>query len=76
MLEAHKMAVERERWAQSYFVSCMMSVHLKNGISASKIVKPFLEVKQSRGAEAEAFWEDWERQRKEAENAEKCKNRG
>ena len=68
-LAGHKMKRLQEQWMQAYFTACMMSVHLKNGISAAELMEPLENTGESNGEKATAFFSGFDRQRKELEDA-------
>lgn len=73
MLNAADEAKISERWEKSYWVATIISPHLKHGAKAEDIMKPFLKqkTKEEKIKETEAFFENFYRLRKEAEDEQK-----
>ena len=72
MYEAYAQAHERELWEQAYWVSNMISVHTKHGVTAEQIMKPFIKEKsaQQKGLEAERFFVEFKKQQDLAKKGE------
>lgn len=68
MVNAYTEAKTAERWETAYWIANIISPHMKKPARVEKLMKPFLKpkTKLEREQEAEEFYKDFERQRKEA----------
>ena len=70
MIDGCQARREDKAFAVSWYVSNLMNIHLKHGIKAKELARPFLHEKTAGEVqrERETFLASFQRQREEAEN--------
>lgn len=68
MVNAYIEAKTAERWETAYWIANIISPHMKKPAKVEKLMKPFLKqkTKLELAQEADEFYKNFERQRKEA----------
>ena len=68
MVDGYNQKTMADRWAMAYWTANIMNVSIKHPVSPSELMKPFTkDAGRTRAKDAEAFFAEFERQRREAE---------